>query len=129
MAHGFLESFDKDIVVRSAGTEPASKINPNAVKVMKEIGIDISRKQPKKADEYLNREWDYVITVCDHAKESCPLFTGQVKKRLHIGFEDPSDAIGTEEYIRSEFIRVRDEIKDAFYKLYIEQIKPQTQNN
>ena len=129
MAHGFLESFDKDIVVRSAGTEPASKINPNAVKVMKEIGIDISRKQPKKADEYLNEEWDYVITVCDHAKESCPLFTGQVKKRLHIGFEDPSDAIGTEEYIRSEFIRVRDEIKDAFYKLYIEQIKPQTQNN
>ena len=125
MAHGFLQSLDKRIEVRSAGTEPAKQVNPKAVKVMQEVGIDISSHTPKMVDQYLNDEWDYVITVCDNANETCPAFFGKVKKRLHMGFEDPSHATGTDEFIWSEFHRVRDEIKNAFYKLYVEQIKPQ----
>jgi arsenate reductase len=125
MAHGFLQSFDSRLEVRSAGTEPASQVNPKAVKVMGEAGIDISNHKPTLAEKYVAEEWDYVITVCDHANETCPLFTGKVKNRLHMGFEYPSHATGTEEFIGSEFIRVRDEIKEAFYKLYTEQLKPQ----
>jgi arsenate reductase len=125
MAHGFLQSFDKKLIVSSAGTEPAKQVNPKAVKVMNEAGIDISHHSPKLVDQYLAEEWDYVTTVCDHANETCPAFFGKVKNRLHIGFEDPSHATGSEEHIWSEFRRVRDEIKDAFYKLYVEQIKPQ----
>jgi len=90
---------------------------------MKEAGIDISHHTSDSVDEYLNDEWDYVITVCGGANESCPTFSGKVKNRFHIGFDDPSEAIGTPEFIHSEFIRVRDEIKEAFYKLYIEKLK------
>jgi len=125
MAHGFLQSFDNNIIVRSAGTEPASRVNPKAVKVMAEAGIDISRHVPNRVDQYLNDEWDYVITVCDHANETCPAFFGKVKVRLHLGFEDPSHMTGTDDFIWGEFRRVRDEIKNTFYKLFIEQIKPQ----
>ena len=125
MAHGLLQSFDPNITVRSAGTEPAKQVNQKAVKAMQEIGVDISHHTPKMVDQYLSEEWDYVITVCDHANETCPAFFGKVKHRLHIGFEDPSHAVGTDEFIWSEFIRVRDEIKEGFWKLYVEQIKPQ----
>ena len=123
MAQGFLQSFDANITVCSAGTEPAKQVNPKAILVMKEAGIDISHHTPKRIDQYLDEAWDYVITVCDHAKETCPLFLGKVKHRLHIGFEDPSSLTGTDEYIWSEFRRVRDEIKEKFYTLYREQIK------
>ncbi len=124
MAHGFLQSFDKDITVCSAGTEASGSLNPNAVKAMKEIGIDISHNTSDPVDMYLNQEWDYVITVCGGANEDCPVFTGKVKNRLHIGFDDPSHAIGSEDFIWSEFLRVRDEIKTAFYRFYKEQMKP-----
>jgi arsenate reductase len=123
MAHGFLQSFDKNLEVRSAGTEPASQINPMAVKVMAEVGIDISHHTPKSADQYLDDEWDYVITVCDNANETCPFFSGKVRHRMHIGFDDPSDAAGTPEYIRSEYIRVRDEIGSAFLAFYNDELK------
>jgi len=123
MAHGFLQSFDPNITVCSAGTVPAKLVNQKAVKVMAEAGVDISSHYPKMVDEYINEEWDYVITVCDHANETCPAFFGKVKHRLHIGFADPSHAVGTEEFIWSEFIRVRDEIKAGFWKFYIENIK------
>jgi arsenate reductase (thioredoxin) len=123
MAHGFLQSFDAKITVYSAGTEPASKVNPKAVLVMHETGIDISRHTPVSVDSYLQEEWDYVITVCDHAHETCPVFTGKVKHRLHMGFEDPSHATGTDEFIINEFRRIRDQIKAEFYRLYMEQIK------
>ena len=66
---------------------------------MRESGIDISSHTPHLVDQYLNEEWDYVITVCDHANETCPLFTGKVKNRLHMGFEDPSHSMGTEDFI------------------------------
>ncbi len=122
MAHGFLQSFDKNLMVRSAGTEPAIQVNPTAVRVMKEAGIDISHHTPKTVNQYLNDEWDYVITVCDHANETCPLFVGKVKNRLHIGFEDPSHATGSDEFILSEFRRVRDQIKEMFYQFYIENL-------
>lgn len=125
MAQGFLNSFDKRISVYSAGTEPAQKVNPKAIAVMKESGIDISDHVPVHVNKYLHKEWDYVITVCGGANESCPAFTGKVKNRLHIGFDDPSEVVGTEEFINKEFLRVRDEIKEAFYTLYIEQLKSQ----
>lgn len=125
MAHGFLQSFDKNIEVHSAGTEPAVQVNQTAVKVMHEVGVDISRHLPKAVDIYLKDEWDYVITVCDNANETCPAFFGKVKHRLHLGFEDPSHASGTNEYILNEFRRVRDEIKKSFYTFYTTQIKPE----
>ena len=123
MAHGFLQSFNPKLLVYSAGTNASGNLNPKAVEVMKEAGIDISHHTSDSVDEYLNDEWDYVITVCGGANESCPTFSGKVKNRFHIGFDDPSEAIGTPEFIHSEFIRVRDEIKEAFYKLYIEKLK------
>lgn len=122
MAHGFLQSFNKDITVCSAGTEPAQKVNPKAIVVMKEVGVDISGHHPKLVNQYLDQNWDYVITVCGHANETCPVFPGKVNNRMHIGFDDPSHAIGTDEYIWSEFRRVRDEIKEAFYTFYNNQI-------
>ncbi len=125
MAHGFLQSFDKNLVVCSAGTEASGKLNAKAVKAMAEIDIDISHHTSDSVDMYLGDEWDFVVTVCGGANEACPAFFGKVKHRLHIGFDDPSHATGTEEFIWSEFLRVRDEIRDGFHKLYIEQIKPQ----
>lgn len=119
MAEGFLKSFDTHLEVFSAGTVPASGVNPNAILVMKEKGIDISMNRPKNVDEFLSETWDYVITVCGGANESCPAFIGNVKNRLHIGFDDPADAQGTEEEILEEFRRVRDEITEAFYTFYI----------
>ena len=123
MAHGWLQSFDKSIEVHSAGTEPAAKISSKAVQTMAEAGIDIRKHYPKSVNQYLNDKWDWVITVCGEANESCPVFSGNVKHRLHIGFDDPSKAIGSEEFIRSEFIRVRDEIKQKFTKFYQANIK------
>lgn len=125
MAHGFLQSFDPNITVCSAGTQASGKLNEKAVAAMKDAGIDISHHTSDSVEKYLNDEWDYVITVCGGANEACPAFIGKVKHRLHIGFDDPSHATGTDEFIWNEFIRVRDEIKTEFYKFYVEQIKPQ----
>jgi len=125
MAHGFLQSFDSTLTVCSAGTEASGKLNHKAVASMKDIGIDISHHTSDPVEKYLNDEWDYVITVCGGANESCPAFIGKVKHRIHIGFDDPSHAVGTDEFIWSEYIRVRDEIKEGFWKFYEEQIKPQ----
>jgi arsenate reductase len=123
MAHGFLQSFDPNIIVCSAGTEASGKLNHKAVAAMKEIGIDISHHTSDSVEKYLNNEWDYVITVCGGANESCPAFIGKVKHRIHIGFDDPSHAVGTEEFIWSEYIRVRDEIKEGFWRFYQDNLK------
>ena len=125
MAYGFLQSFDNRLDVYSAGTKPAEKVNPMAVKVMGEMGIDLSSHTPKSVNQYIGQEWDYVITVCGGASESCPMFTGKVRNRLHIGFDDPSEATGTPEFINREFHRVRDEIKARFYDFYQNELKPQ----
>jgi len=123
MAQGLLQSFDKNIEVHSAGTFPASMINPKAVEVMAEAGIDISKNSPKSVDEFLNDQWDYVFTVCDDANETCPLFMGKAKYRLHMGFEDPSHATGSEDFILSEFRKIRDLIKKEFWDFYIKNLK------
>ena len=125
MAHGFLQSFDASLTVCSAGTEASGRLNAKAVKAMAEAGLDISNHTSDSVEKYLGEEWDYVITVCGGANESCPAFIGNVNHRLHIGFDDPSHAVGSEEFIWSEFIRVRNQIKEGFYKFYVEQIKPQ----
>ena len=124
MAHGFLQSFNPNITVSSAGTQASGKLNEKAVAVMKEAGVDISHHTSDSVDKYLKDEWDYVITVCGGANEECPAFFGKVKHRLHIGFDDPSHAVGTAEFIDSEYIRVRDEIKEAFWRFYMQEIKP-----
>lgn len=90
---------------------------------MKEVGIDISRHSPKHVNQFLTHTFDYVITVCDDANESCPVFIGNVKHRLHMGFDDPTWTMGTEEEIVSEHRRVRDEIKSAFRTFYEENLK------
>ncbi|AAM72948.1 MAG TPA: arsenate reductase ArsC [Chlorobaculum sp.] len=123
MAEGFLRSFDSELDVFSAGTVPASEVHPLAVQVMREKGIDLSANRPKKVDEFLTKPFDYVVTVCDSAKESCPLFTGQVKHRQHIGFDDPAAATGSSEEVLAEFRRVRDEIEQEFGKFYRETIR------
>lgn len=123
MAEGFLKSFDGDLEVYSAGTQPSTQVHPKAVQAMREIGIDISKNYPKNVEQFIHTPFDYVITVCDHAKETCPVFMGKVNHRLHIGFDDPAMATGSEEEIMAVFRRVRDEIKEAFYKLYQENLK------
>jgi arsenate reductase len=112
MAEGFLKSFDKDLEVFSAGTAPSDRVHPKAVLVMQELGIDLSDHRPQKVDDYMDQAFDYVITVCGHARENCPVFLGEVKKNLHIGFDDPAEATGTEEEILAEFKRIRDEISE-----------------
>jgi arsenate reductase (thioredoxin) len=118
MAEGILKSFDPSLEVFSAGTRPEKMVNPHAIKVMKEIGIDLSSNHPKSVDHFLGETFDYVITVCDNAKESCPIFTGKVQHRLHIGFEDPVAATGDEEMVLSIYRYVRDQIYRVFKEFY-----------
>lgn len=122
MAQGFLQSFDSSLDVCSAGTFPAREVHPKAVMVMSEAGIDISANRPKSVDGYLDGKWDYVITVCGGANETCPAFTGQVVHRLHIGFDDPAAATGTDGQVTAVFRRVRDEIRQKFAEFYITEI-------
>jgi arsenate reductase len=125
MAHGFLQSFDSRLTVCSAGTQASGRLNEKAVQVMAEAGVDISGHTSDSVEKYLGEEWDYVVTVCGGANEACPAFIGKVRHRLHIGFDDPSHAVGTEAFVRSEFIRVRDEIKEGFRQLYQEKLLPE----
>jgi len=118
MAEGILKSLDNKLQVFSAGTRAEKNVNPIAIKVMSEIGIDISKQYPKSVDMFINECFDYVITVCDGAKEICPVFTGNVKHRLHIGFDDPADAKGTPKEIILVYRRVRDEIKEKINDFY-----------
>lgn len=118
MAEGFLQSMDERLEVFSAGTFPARVVHPMAIQVMQEAGVDISGHTSKSMDVFLNQAFDFVITVCDDARESCPAFSGKVGHYLHMGFEDPSTAEGSEAFVLSEFRRVRDEIKEEFGDFY-----------
>ena len=100
----------------SAGTEP-SGVNPYAITVMAEIGIDISRNRAKSLNEFLNMEFDFVVTVCDHAKQICPFFPGG-KELMHKGFEDPAAFDGSDEKKMAVFRRVRDEIRDWITEVF-----------
>ena len=123
MAEGFLKSLDSSMEVFSAGTNPEGVVNPNAVKVMKEKGIDISGGHPKSVNEFIKMPFDYVITVCDGAKEVCPVFSGDVQQQLHIGFDDPAKATGTENEVLAVFRRVQNEIFRDFRRFYENEVK------
>ncbi|MBN2322816.1 MAG: arsenate reductase ArsC [Spirochaetes bacterium] len=110
MAEGLVNSlFGDRYAAYSAGTEKTS-VNPNAIEVMRWIGIDISGHRSKTVEEFEGMMFDYVVTVCDAARETCPFFPG--KKVIHTSFDDPSSAEGSREQVLSVFQRVRDEIKD-----------------
>lgn len=110
MAEGLLRNDAGDrFEVESAGIMP-SRVRPEAITAMKEIGIDISSHRSKHVDEFAGQDFDYVLTVCDNAKESCPIYPGHAN-RLHRNFDDPSNAEGTEEERLAVFRRVRDEMR------------------
>jgi arsenate reductase len=118
MAEGFLKSFDSKLEVYSAGTKPEKEVNPKAIKVMKEKGIDIDINKTEHVEKYINDSFDYVITVCDSAKETCPVFMGDVRHRLHMGFEDPAGATGPEEEQLKVYREIRDQIEQEFYAFF-----------
>ena len=120
-----MKSFDPLLEVYSAGTKPARRVHPKAIQVMKEIGIDISTYKTKLVDRFLMESFDYVITVCSRAKETCPFFTGKVEHRLHISFDDPADATGSEDEMLAVFRRGRDEIKKDFLAFYQQSLSPE----
>ncbi len=111
MAEGLLRHDAGDgFEVQSAGT-CATQVRPEAIQVLKEIGIDISGHRSKTVDEFAGQSFDYVLTVCDRAKESCPVFPGH-GNRIHHSFDDPASAQGNEEARLAEFRRVRDQIRE-----------------
>jgi len=114
MAEGYVRHFRPEFEVFSAGTSPAPEVHPLAIKVMDEAGVDIRSGEPKLVNQFIDQPFDYVITVCGSAKESCPVFIGDVKEQIHIGFEDPAMATGTEEEVIGVFRKVRDQIKNDF---------------
>ena len=111
IAEGYLRKFAADKAnIYSAGIETHG-VNPKAIATMKEDGIDISKHTSNNVDEYANIDFDYIITVCDNAKEACPVFPSKAKK-FHYNFPDPAKATGTEEEIMAQFRAVREMIKD-----------------
>lgn len=122
MAEAWLRSFGPDLEVVSAGTQPAGRVHPAAIQAMAEVGIDISRAFPKSVGEYLDQSFDYVITVCGNAEETCPSFQGKVGQRLHIGFEDPAAVTGSDAEVLNAFRRIRDEIRERLEAFYREEI-------
>ena len=111
MAHGYLAHFQSKLAnIYSAGIETHG-LNPMAVLVMKEDKVDISHYTSNHVDEYADIEWDYIITVCDHANEVCPVIPGKAK-RIHQNFPDPAKATGSEAAIRDQFRVTRDLIKN-----------------
>ena len=125
MAHGFLNHFNNEMEVYSAGVHPAYRVMPESIKVMAEKDIDISSHTPKHVYDYIKDEFDYVITVCDHANETCPIFEGKVKHQLHIPFPDPIHAKGGFNKRLKAYREVRDTLEEKFYTLYKEEIEPQ----
>jgi len=118
MAEGWANHLrSKDLIAFSAGVNPG-KLNERAVAAMKEAGVDISSHIPQHVDDFCNLDFDLIVTVCDNAKELCPVFTGK-GRILHNKFDDPSEVIGTEEKVTAEFRRVRDEIKDFVQNLQV----------
>lgn len=123
MAEYYLKSFNPKLEVFSAGSKPEKEVNPRTLIVMNEDGIEMNDATPSHINEYLNLKFDYVITVCGNAKESCPVFIGEVKNRIHIGFEDPVNSKGSDEEVLAVYRKIRDQIKDGFYQFYQENIK------
>lgn len=118
MAEYIIKKILPEAEVFSAGVKPARRVNPLTVKVMEEAGYDMSKAFPKHTDNFVEMSFDYVITVCDHANETCPVFMGQVKHRLHKGFEDPDAAEGSEEEKLLFFRKIRDQITDEMSSIF-----------
>ena len=112
MAHGYLDSFQQGKAeIYSAGIETHG-LNPGAVAIMKEDGVDISTHTSNNVTEYDGIEWDFIITVCDHAKENCPFIPSKNAKRIHQNFSDPSKVAGTDKEKHDAFVKARNEIRD-----------------
>lgn len=120
MAEGWLNALYGDrITALSAGSAPSGYVHPGAIEAMREVGIDISGGRSKSMEEFLGREFDYVLTVCDSAAEACPVFPGPAK-RVHRDFTDPAKAEGSDEEVMAVFRRVRDEIREWLGDLFDE---------
>ncbi|MDZ7402268.1 MAG: arsenate reductase ArsC [candidate division KSB1 bacterium] len=120
MAEGYLRHLAGDrFEVTSAGLEP-SVVNPKAIQVMQEDGVDISSHTSKDVVQFIGQKFDYIITVCDNAREHCPYFPGQAE-RIHWSFEDPAQAVGSEEEVLDVFRQVRDKIKSTL-KQFIQEL-------
>ena len=115
MAEGFAHQMGWDAY--SAGTKPETQVNPFAINVMAEIGIDISHHTPRSVSEYLDENFFIVATLCNNVHETCPIFTGSYKKKIHHGFIDPADASGSDGEITKIYRQVRDEIREWMTKL------------
>jgi arsenate reductase (thioredoxin) len=124
IAEGWLRQLAGDhFEVHSAGTAPKDRVNPLAVEVMAEVGIDVSRQQPKHLDRFVGEPWDYVITVCDRAKDTCPVFPGG-KEQIHWSFDDPAAAEGDAAERLAVFRRVRNEIGQRLRLFVAAQVRP-----
>ncbi len=114
MAEALIKFHYPKFNVFSAGTKPATQVHPLAIKVMDEMGLDISNYKPKNVRLFLKETFDCVITVCGDAQENCPVFTGNVQNKIHIGFSDPDAFIGNEIDTLNEFRKIRDQINATF---------------
>ena len=113
MAEGLINArLGDQFVAYSAGTKPSGYVHPKAIVVMGELGIDLSQNESKSTELFRGKYFDHVITVCDSAKETCPVWLGNAGNKTHIGFYDPAEATGTDEEITAVFRQVRDEIAD-----------------
>lgn len=122
MAEGLLKHICKDVYdVNSAGTR-ASLVRPEAIEVLREIGIDISGNRSKSVEEFAEDEIDYVLTVCDSARENCPYFPAKTRL-VHHSFDDPAAIKGTEQQRLAEFRRVRDQIRNYIEQVFVEIIR------
>ncbi|VAW18513.1 Arsenate reductase thioredoxin-coupled, LMWP family [hydrothermal vent metagenome] len=120
MAHGYLNNIQNDFeIIYSAGIETHG-LNPGAVSIMAEDGVDISKHTSNNVDEYKEIDFDFIITVCDHAKENCPFIPSKNAKRIHHNFFDPSKLKGSEKEKHDAFLKARDEIKE-FCKKFVEE--------
>ncbi|NPA43412.1 MAG: arsenate reductase ArsC [Chlorobi bacterium] len=112
MAEAFFRHYYPEWEVESAGTEPGEEVHPLVREVMAERGLSLEGHRPKSADRFTDRPWDVVLTVCDEAREKCPVFTGEALKRIHRGFPDPAAARGSREERLRIFREVRNQIED-----------------
>ncbi len=122
MAEGFLKSFDRDLVVFSAGISPSLYVQPNAVKVMKELKIDISDNFTKDVNFFIHKSFDYVISICKIPENRFPVFTGNIGERIYFEFEDSSLIEGMPYEIYDRIKELRDEIKTALFQFYSQNI-------
>lgn len=121
MAHGYLNQFASEKAnIYSAGIETHG-LNPGALAIMKEDGIDITHHTSNHVDEYAHVDFDYIITVCDHANENCPFIPSKNATRLHHNFFDPSKVVGTDTEKHEAFLKARNEIK-AYFKAFMKEI-------